>query len=151
MVYRVSWLAYIQPVILFLIGLGVSLLLSVLMSNIGRYIGSISLIFFAVLSSLAFIWKVWNFRSIKLTISDTDVLYQSGILPWKKIYRKWEARKIYECPPPDQKNFIGWLFDYGTLIIDGQQGSTVEFKIHHLGRVSKATKKINDLANRHHA
>ena len=170
MTFRVSWMAYVRPIIVMLLGSAISFFM-IYNTTFGRLKliddwglvdemttlddarSMVSVIAFALV--IIVLWrltrKILNLLSLwtmRLRVSDKHVSYSQGILPWNRFSRYWEDYQVYEALYSTPDRFLGWLFNYGNLHIVGQEGSTQQYTIYFLGNVRTACDMINAVASR---
>ena len=148
--FRVSWVAYVWPVLFLLVGSWISF--SILYATtIGRLklidewgladdgdmesaVATVTLV--AVLTGMLIAYRLVrkilmliSMYTMRLRVLEDRVLYNKGILPWNKFHRGWYDYQIYDCLFSTSNKFFGWLFDYGDLHIIGKEGTTQQYTI----------------------
>lgn len=141
LIVRRSWITYVRPVlaILVLLVLGVGHLAfypEVMTFLRGANVASAGIapgLLYAVpllllLAGIAgSIWKMVVNRSHRLTITPEAVIYESGVLPWRKEQMYWKHHHIYRAVYRNDHRFLGWLLRFGSLVVVGKEGSTREW------------------------
>lgn len=132
--YKLSWLAYIRPVVVLLVLLAVA-------SAFG--VGSpVSLVIAAVALAL-FVYQVLYLRSVVLYTDDDGVWCYAGILPWNKgmVGVKWrdvEDAVFYT-------GFVSWAFNSYAVRIGHRFTKTSELYLRHVRFGRTAVEHINEL------
>ncbi|EJQ0681008.1 hypothetical protein NYB23_004547 [Salmonella enterica] len=132
--YKLSWLAYIRPVVVLLVLLAVA-------SAFG--VGSpVSLVIAAVALAL-FVYQVLYLRSVVLYTDDDGVWCYAGILPWNKgmVGVKWrdvEDAVFYT-------GFVSWAFNSYAVRIGHRFTKTSELYLRHVRFGRAAVEHINEL------
>lgn len=141
--YRMSWIAYLGPVVGFLlmVAVGVALLVYDRIAAIGvlSWIG-VAIIAIAL---ILFIYRVLMIHSVVLYTDDHGVWVYSGILPWSKGVAgvKWRDLEdaIYVT------NFFSWLLKSYRVRVGHRFTKTSEIVLNHIARGNQAVEHINGL------
>jgi hypothetical protein len=133
--YKMSWTAYIRPVIVFLV-----------MLLIGVALLGTSVWFAATIIAAAvclFVFNVLSIRSLVLYTDDRGVWVYSGILPWSKGTSgvKWRDLEDAVYFP----NFLSWLFKSYTIRVGHRFTKTSEIVLPHIHCGHDAVVHINEL------
>lgn len=133
--YKMSWTAYVRPVIVFLVMLLVGLALIGVNSWIA---GAILTLAFGL-----FVFNVLSIRSLVLYMDDHGVWVYSGILPWSKGTSgvKWRDLEDAVYFP----NFLSWLLKSYTVRVGHRFTKTSEIVLPHIARGHEAAVHINEL------
>jgi hypothetical protein len=133
--YKMSWTAYVRPLIIFLI----LALVSSPLFQASTLFGSIYL----VLIVAFFAYQILTIRSLYLYTDDDGVWVYSGILPWSKGISgvKWRDLEDAVYFP----NFLSWLLKSYTVRVGHRFTKTSEIVLPHIAHGHEAVVYINDL------
>ncbi|MCE7525747.1 hypothetical protein [Alloalcanivorax xenomutans] len=131
--YRLSWVAYVRPVVLFLL-FGA---LSVFMMTVDLRVGIPFLI--AVTGWL--IYSVLSLKSIVLFMDEEGVWIHSGILPWNRGFRsvRWRDLDVAEFFP----NFVSWACNAYLVRVGHRFTKASELLVHHVHNGRELVHQIN--------
>ena len=136
--YRMSWVAYVRPVLVLLITLGIGTALfkaSIWLGIIGCA-AAISL----------FVFNVLSIRSVRLYTDDLGVWVYRGILPWNRGMAGVKWRDLEDAVY--FTNFFSWLFKSYTVRVGHRFTKTSEIILVHIRHGNLATEHINQLHHR---
>jgi hypothetical protein len=133
--YRMSWTAYVRPVIVFLVLLFVGIAL----------VGT-SNWFAAIMITIAiglFAFNVLSIRSLVLYTDDHGVWVYSGILPWSRGMSGVKWRDLEDATY--FTSFFSWLFKSYTIRVGHRFTKTSEIVLPHIACGHDAVVHINEL------
>lgn len=130
--FRLSWVAYIRPVI-FLLGMQ---LLSALFPSVIHYI-------LAVLALAWFVYWVMDARALRIYANENGVWVQSGILPWTRGVSGVKWRDVADASY--YPNFISWAAKSYRVRIGHRFTKSSEIFIAHVRDGNRAVEMINGM------
>ncbi|EOZ3451710.1 hypothetical protein [Pseudomonas aeruginosa] len=147
-VYRLSWLAYVGPLLLFLVLCAGALALGwwtlhKAPSEQAYQIGLAASAGVLLIALALFVYKLLYLRSVHLYTDDVGVWLYQGILPWRRGYRGVKWRDIEDAMY--FTGFISWALRSYTVRIGHRFTKTSEILVSHLARGNKAVEHINQL------
>jgi hypothetical protein len=132
--YAMSWIAYVRPVVVFLVMFGIGCALT----NVHGWLGAIFMAFWLGV----FIVQFLTIRSVVLYTNDQGVWVYSGIFPWSKGMRGVKWRDIEDAVYVP--NFLSWLLKSYTVRIGHRFTKSSEIVLPHIARGHDAVMHIND-------
>jgi len=133
--YRMSWVAYVRPVLVFL----VTLVIGIALFKVSAWLGVIGCT--AAIGLFAF--NILSVRSVHLYTDDIGVWVYRGVLPWNRgiVGVKWRDLEdaIYFT------GFLSWLFKSYTVRVGHRFTKTSELVLVHVARGNLAVEHINQL------
>lgn len=132
--YAMSWTAYVRPVIVFIIMVGIGYALT----NVNGWLGGIFMAFWLGL----FVVQILTIRSVVLYTDDKGVWVYSGIFPWSKGTRGVKWRDVEDAVY--FQNFSSWLLKSYTVRIGHRFTKSSEIVLPHIARGHEAVMHIND-------
>lgn len=135
--YRMSWTAYVRPIIVLL----VFSLVGYLLTAVNIWFGVIFILFWLGLFTI----QVLTIRSVILFTDEQGVWLYSGIFPWSRGTSgvKWRDVEDAVYFP----NFMSWLLKSYTVRIGHRFTKSSEIVLPHIARGHEAVEHIN---NYHH-
>lgn len=133
--YGLSWIAYSEPLIVFLGMFVVSL-----------FLGSIHVALTYIGGALAFalmVYKILALRSVRLFVNDEGVWVYSGILPWTKGISGIRWRDIDDARY--FPGFLGWALKSYTVSIGHRFTKSSQIRLPYVKRGDRAVEQINAL------
>ncbi len=133
--YRLSWVAYIRPVIVFLVlaGIGVAF---------GYTYMIVAAIFFGTATPLL-IYQILMLRSVRLFTNADGVWFFQGILPWSKGTTGVKWRDIEDAV--FFTGFVSWAFNSHTIRIGHRFTKANEIVLYHVRNGRGAVEHINSM------
>ncbi|MCB9201977.1 MAG: SHOCT domain-containing protein [Flavobacteriales bacterium] len=122
------WVTYVIPVILLIIGA-----LSILSKN---FIGGIIFLTLGIITVLA------N-KSVSMVLTNEDLVFKSGFLPWNKTYYEIPLEDIYESY--FEKGIFATIFGFASITIRRTEGTTSSFSSSGMTEAKELTGSINSL------
>ena len=105
-----------------------------------KNIALISLLVYAILNT---IYHVFLNYKLEYIVHSDGVTIKSGILPWKKLEWHYTPYQIYKASY--STSFLAWLFNFGTIHIEGTEGVTSRRSEHMMSNAKKLQAEINNL------
>jgi hypothetical protein len=131
--YRMSWTAYVRPIIGFLFMAAIGIVLA----NFKFWVGAVFILFWLGL----FIIQMLTIRSVVLYTDEHGVWVYRGIFPWSKGLNgvKWRDVEDAVYFP----NFLSWLLRSYTVRIGHRFTKSSEIVLPHIARGNAAVMHIN--------
>ncbi|RZJ65445.1 MAG: PH domain-containing protein [Flavobacterium sp.] len=82
-----------------------------------------------------------SIRNYKWTVTNGELVVESGVLPWQKTYTKIPAGSLYGITVT--RGFLGWFLDYGTITVNVLGGSSSKI----IGRHMKGAQRFMESFN----
>jgi hypothetical protein len=132
--YRMSWTAYVKPVLILL----VMLVVGAALFNANEWVAA----GVAALALLVFAFNVMTVRSVMLYTDEHGVWVFRGILPWSKGVSgvKWRDLEDAVYFP----NFLSWVLRSYTIRVGHRFTKTSEIVLGHIARGQEAVAHINE-------
>ncbi|MGO1845617.1 MAG: hypothetical protein ACTHZZ_04340 [Halomonas sp.] len=133
--YRLSWLAYIRPLLMFVVMLFVSFLFGAI---------HVAVVYGGIAFSLAvLVYQIMVVRSVVMYTDDEGVWVYSGVLPWSKgrggvRWRDVEDARFYP-------GFVGWVLKAYTVRVGHRFTRSHEIALRHVRKGDQAVEHINEL------
>ena len=135
--YRLAWVAYLRPLVLF----GVMLFLAFLLGGLG---GNVAVIYGgAALAVAVLVYNIMVLRSVVLFINDEGVWVYSGVLPWSKGIGGVRWRDVEDARY--NPGFLGWALKSYTVRVGHRFTRGNEIVLPSVKHGNKAVEQINAL------
>lgn len=137
-IYKMSWVAYIRPVFIFVIFASISISLEYSDNDIWKTLGAVLMI----ACSASFIFQIMFTWGAKLIINDDGVWFFRGIFPWTKglIGTAWRDMADAEY----FTGFVSWLVKSYKIRVAHRFTKTSEVIIPKILNGNKAVIQINE-------
>lgn len=133
--YRLSWLAYVRPIVMF----GIMLCLAFLLGAI-----HVAVIYAGIAAAIAvLVYKVLFIRSVVLFMNDEGIWVYSGVLPWSKGVGgvRWRDVEDARYVP----GFLGWALRSYTVRVGHRFTRGHEIVLPNVQNGNRAVEQINAL------
>jgi hypothetical protein len=141
-VYHVSWVAYIRPVLTFIV---VSLVFVAFLSRRDNELDTVMYLLVAFSASLMVIRLIY-LKTMRLVINDQGVYLFRGIFPWTKGMTGTLWRDVADAVY--YTGFFSWAFNSYRVVINHRFTKTSELVILSVRDGNKAVMEINDILSR---
>lgn len=130
--FRLSWVAYVRPIVVLLIVFGVAALLPT------RY-----LIILVALDLAWFVYLVLDVREVRLFVNDDGIWVRSGILPWNRGVSGVKWRDLDEAT--FHTGFFSWAAKSYRVRIGHRFTKSSEIVLSHVSEGNRAVEAINGM------
>lgn len=141
-VYHVSWVAYIRPVLTFIV---VSLVIIAFLSRRDNELNTVMYLLVAFSASLM-VMRLIYLKTMRLVINDDGIYLFSGIFPWTKGMTGTLWRDVAEAVY--YTGFISWAFNSYRICVRHRFTKTSELVIPSVKNGNKAAMEINGILSR---
>ncbi len=107
------------------------------------YVKKLIILSLLVIVILSTIYHVFLNNTVECIVHTGGVTIKGGILPWKKFEYNYAPYQIHNASY--NTSFWAWLFNFGTINIDGTEGITSRRSEYMMSNAKKLQAEINSL------